>query len=194
VLLDMEMPVLSGYDTATEIRRNPEAGAAIPILAMTAHSDPAELKRCLTAGATAVLQKPLERRTLNAMVAKLLSSPFAPRVELEVDLETSLPEDVVGIDPDIQDLVPRFLEDQKTNVSLILELAASGNFDSARRIGHNMKGTGKGYGFDVISGLGYAIEQAAARSAAAEVEKLANELSRYLASVQWQSRGKTPDA
>jgi CheY-like chemotaxis protein len=188
VLLDMEMPVLSGYDTATEIRRNVEGGAAIPILAMTAHSDPAALKRCLTAGATAVLQKPFERRTLNAMVAKLLSFPLAPRVELDVNREESLPDDVVGIDPDIQDLVPRFLEDQKTNVRLILELAASSDFDSARRIGHNMKGTGKGYGFDVISGLGYSIEQAAARSAAEEVEKLANELARYLASVQWQPR------
>jgi len=194
VLLDMEMPVLSGYDTATEIRRNVEGGAALPILAMTAHSDPAELKRCLTAGATAVLQKPFERRTLNAMVAKLLSSPLAPRVELEVDAEDSLPDDVIGIDPDIQDLVPRFLENQKSNAGLILELAASGDFDSARRIGHNMKGTGKGYGFDVISGLGYSIEQAAARSAAEEVEKLANELSRYLASVRWQPRGKTPEA
>jgi len=138
-----------------------------------------------------VLQKPLERRTLNAMVAKLLSSPLAPRAEPEAEPEETLPDNVVGIDPDIQDLVPRFLENQKTNVSLILELAATGDFDSARRIGHNMKGTGKGYGFDVISGLGYSIEQAAARSAAEDVEKLANELSRYLASVQWQPRGKT---
>ncbi|HJS74432.1 MAG TPA: response regulator, partial [Vicinamibacteria bacterium] len=60
VLLDMEMPVLSGYEAAAEIRRS-EAGASVPILAMTAHTETAELKRCLGAGATAVLQKPLER-------------------------------------------------------------------------------------------------------------------------------------
>jgi len=145
-------------------------------------------------GATAVLQKPLERRTLNAMVAKFLSSPLAPRIEIEVDPGKSLPDDVVGIGPDIQDLVPRFLENQKTNVSLILELAASGDFDSAHRIGHNMKGTGKGYGFDVISDLGSSIELAAARSASEEVEKLAKELSRYLASVQRQPLGRIPKA
>ncbi len=190
-LLDVEMPVLSGYDTASEIRRS-EGGGAIPIVAMTAHTEPSELKRCLTAGATAVLQKPLERRTLNGMVAKLLTSPAALPVELEAEPEAILPDDVVGIDPDIQDLVPRFVENQKENVSLILEQVASGDFESTRRIGHNMKGTGKGYGFDVISGLGYAIEQAAARASAAEVEKLARELSRYLASVQWQPRGGKP--
>ncbi len=191
VLLDMEMPVLSGYDAAAEIRRS-QGGAGIPIVAMTAHTEPSELKRCLTAGATAVLQKPLEGRTLNAVVAKLLTSPSAIPVELDAEPEGILPDDVVGIDPDIQDLVPRFLENQKANVSLILGQAASGDFESARRIGHNMKGTGKGYGFDVISGIGYAIEQAATRAAAAEVEKLAHELARYIDSVQWQPRGGKP--
>ncbi len=195
VLLDMEMPVLSGYDTAAEIRRSFDGGAAaIPILAMTAHSDPAELKKCLTAGATAVLQKPLERRKLNAAVAKLISSPLAPLAELEAVPGEILPDDVVPIDPDIQDLVPKFLENQKAHAARILELAASGDFDAARRIAHNMKGTGKGYGFDVISDLGSSIEQAASRSAADEVDKLANELSRYLGSVQWQPRGRAPEA
>jgi CheY-like chemotaxis protein len=194
VLLDTEMPVLSGYDTASEIRRNADGGASVPILAMTAHTDPAELKRCLTAGSTAVLQKPLQRRTLNAMVAKLLSSPLATRIEPEMETPEDRPDVVVGIDPDIQDLVPRFLENQKANATRILELAASGDFESVRRFGHNMKGTGKGYGFDVISGLGHVIEQAAARSAAEEIEKLARELSRYLASVQWQPRSKKPKA
>ncbi len=194
VLLDMEMPVLSGYDTAAEIRRNVDGGNPIPVLAMTAHNDPMALSRCLAAGATAVLQKPLERRRLNAVVAKLLSPLPAPPLELEGEAAESLPEGVVPIDPDIEDLVPRFLENQKTNASRILELAACGDFDSARRIAHNMKGTGKGYGFDVISGLGYSIEQAAARSAAEEVEKLARELSRYLASVQWLPRGQKGEA
>ncbi len=190
-LLDMEMPVLSGYETAAEIRRSGAEWAAIPMLAMTAHHDPAELKRCLEAGATAVLQKPLERRALNALVAKLLSA--APAIGFEGPGE-NLPSDVVAIDPDIQDLVPRFLENQRTNAARILELTASGDFDAARRMGHNMKGTGKGYGFDVISGLGASIEQAASRSSAEEVERLARELSRYLDSVQWQARAKAPRA
>ena len=124
--------------------------------------------------------------------AKLLSSPLASRVELETEAPETVADDVVGIDFDIQDLVPRFLENQKGHASRILKLAASSDFDSVRRLGHNMKGTGKGYGVDVISGLGHSIEQAAARSAAEEVEKLAKELSRYLASVQWQPRTKKP--
>jgi PAS domain S-box-containing protein len=193
-LLDMEMPLLSGYDTTSAIRRSGDAGATVPVLAMTAHTDASELKRCLEAGATAVLPKPLERRTLNAMVAKLLSNTPTSSVELEMDEPGTVAEGVVRIDPDIQDLVPRFLETQRTNASRILELCAASDFDSVRRIGHNMKGTGKGYGFDVISGIGHSIEQAAARSHSDEVERLARELSHYLASVQWQAGSTKPPA
>jgi PAS domain S-box-containing protein len=184
VLLDMEMPVLSGYEAAAEIRRS---SPTLPILAMTAHSDPDELKRCLTAGASAVLQKPLERRKLNAAVAKLLSSSGAAPPAIE-DGEEDLPPHVVGVDPDIQDLVPKFLENQRANASRILELAAASDFEEARRMGHNMKGTGKGYGFDVISGLGHSIEQAATRGAGGDLARLAEELLRYLDSVRWQPR------
>jgi CheY-like chemotaxis protein len=190
-LLDMEMPILSGYETAAEIRKSSAEWSAIPILAMTAHNEPVELKRFIEAGATAVLQKPLERRTLTAIVAKLLSAAPAATVG-SGEPEESLASDVVGIDPDIVDLVPRFLENQKIAASRILELAASGDFDATRRMGHNMKGTGKGYGFEVISSIGYSIEQAASRSAADDVERLARELSRYLDSVQWQARAKAP--
>jgi PAS domain S-box-containing protein len=188
LVLDMEMPVVSGYETAAEVRRSVEGGEAIPILAITAHTDPSELKRAIAAGASAVLQKPLERRRLNLMVAKLLSPvPAGPRAELPGN-EAAARSEVVGIDPDIQDLVPGYIETQKENVARILELAAAGDFSPVRRIGHNMKGTGKGYGFEVVSSLGESIELAAARSSAEEVERLARELTRYLASVQWEPR------
>jgi CheY-like chemotaxis protein len=188
LVLDMEMPVVSGYETAAEVRRTVEGGATIPILAITAHTDPSELKRAIAAGANAVLQKPLERRGLNLMVAKLLSPvPAGPPSEIPGN-EAPARSELVGIDPDIQDLVPGYIETQKENAARILELAAAGDFAFVRRIGHNMKGTGKGYGFEVVSSLGHSIELAAARSAADEVERLARELTRYLSSVQWEPR------
>ena len=75
---------------------------------MTAHSDTRELARCTEAGCTTVIQKPLVRKTLNAIVAK--------HVKLRVDEDVAEPEatdapaGVVIVDPDIQDLVARFLE------------------------------------------------------------------------------------
>jgi CheY-like chemotaxis protein len=63
VLMDMEMPVMDGY-TATRIIRSLPEGASIPIIAMSAHTDPAEVKKSLDAGCTAYLEKPFTKEKL----------------------------------------------------------------------------------------------------------------------------------
>ena len=47
-------------------------------------------------------------------------------------------------------------------------------------LGHNMKGSGTGYGFTRITELGASLEQAAGRGAAEEIRARAAELTRYL--------------
>ena len=49
-----------------------------------------------------------------------------------------------------------------------------------RILGHNMKGSGAGYGFDRITEIGACLEQAAGRRAAEEIRARAEELCRYL--------------
>ena len=192
VLLDMEMPVLDGFETARAIR-SLEGGVEVPILAMTAHTDTGELARCTEAGCTSVIQKPLERAKLNAVVVKHLKQRLsedtakAPRTTPIPESEEA-PQGVVFVDPDIQDLVPRFLENQKKNAALVLELCDAGDFETVRRIGHNMKGTGKGYGFEVISSCGASLEQAASKAKAPDVTRVAKELAAYLAGLRWEPR------
>ena len=189
VLLDMEMPVLNGFETARTIRSLPD-GDAVPIIAMTAHNDTRELARCTEAGCTTVIQKPLVRKTLNAIVAKHVKLRVDEDVEDVAEPEADdAPAGVVIADPDIQDLVARFLENQQRNATLVLELVNQRDFESVRRIGHNMKGTGKGYGFEIISSHGASLEHAASRSQADDVKRVANELADYLAEVRWQPRG-----
>ena len=190
VLLDMEMPVLNGFETARTIRSLPD-GDAVPIIAMTAHNDTRELARCTEAGCTTVIQKPLVRKTLNAIVAKHVKLRVDEDVEDVAEPEADdAPAGVVIVDPDIQDLVGRFLENQRNNATLVLELVNQRDFESVRRIGHNMKGTGKGYGFEIISSHGASLEQAASRSQADDVKRVANELAEYLAEVKWQGQGQ----
>jgi len=189
VLLDMVMPVLDGFETVRTIRSLPD-GDAVPIIGMTAHHDTRELARCTEAGCTTVIQKPLERNALNSLVAKHVKLRVHADLKAVTEPEaTDAPAGVVTVDPDIQDLVGHFLENQQTNAALVLELADQRDFESVRRIGHNMKGTGKGYGFEIISSHGASLEQAASRSQADDVKRVAKELADYLAQVKWQPRG-----
>ena len=58
ILMDVQMPVLDGLETTRLIRQN-EQWKFIPIVAMTAHAMVGDRERCLEAGMTAYVSKPV---------------------------------------------------------------------------------------------------------------------------------------
>ncbi len=67
VLMDLQMPVMDGYEATRRIREIP-AGKQIPILAMTAHALEEERNRCLRVGMNAHLSKPFD---VDALLSEL---------------------------------------------------------------------------------------------------------------------------
>ncbi|MCE1274895.1 MAG: Hpt domain-containing protein [Chlorobiaceae bacterium] len=92
--------------------------------------------------------------------------------------------EIVEIDRDLEYLIPEYLEGRRRDVESMRTALADGDFESMRILGHNMKGTGGGYGFDAITDIGGAIQQAAINTDAGELEKLTGELADYLGRIQ----------
>jgi signal transduction histidine kinase/HAMP domain-containing protein/ActR/RegA family two-component response regulator len=74
VLADVMMPVMDGYDTMRAIRKLPQY-AGLPILAITANVTAGESQRCIDAGASAYISKPVEAADLLAALGDWLPSP-----------------------------------------------------------------------------------------------------------------------
>jgi signal transduction histidine kinase/DNA-binding NarL/FixJ family response regulator/HPt (histidine-containing phosphotransfer) domain-containing protein len=65
VLMDVQMPVMDGYQATAAIRALSEsAKARVPIVALTAHALEADQKQCLAAGMNSYLSKPVDARKL----------------------------------------------------------------------------------------------------------------------------------
>jgi HPt (histidine-containing phosphotransfer) domain-containing protein len=64
-------------------------------------------------------------------------------------------------DPEFQVLISDYLDYLKSSLPSVKENIDSGNFEDIRKFGHNLKGTGTGYGYENFSKMGKTIEQAA---------------------------------
>ncbi len=70
ILMDMEMPEMSGVEAARAIR---ETGTTVPILALSGHSSPEQLQKCQDAGMNGNLIKPFEFDELVDTIERLVA-------------------------------------------------------------------------------------------------------------------------
>jgi len=94
--------------------------------------------------------------------------------------------DVIAVHPDeeIRQLVPAFLAHRHRDVVALTAALAAVDFNAIRMLGHTIKETGRGYGFDGITEIGSAIERAAHHEDGEGIQTRINHLSDYLARVK----------
>jgi HPt (histidine-containing phosphotransfer) domain-containing protein len=89
----------------------------------------------------------------------------------------------VEIDHDLEDLIPGYLNNVHANLQKIAEAADRGDLDECRKIGHNLKGSGGGYGFAEITRYGKLIEEGGKSGDPASIRAAVKDLEAYLARV-----------
>ena len=165
VLMDLEMPVVDGYEATRRIRelerqrgKNPT-----PILALTAHALEEHRLRCEQAGFTDFLAKPVRK----AAVLRTLLHYLGPAGE---SAEPPKPQPPGADAPDparLTALLPLFFAASGQALDAARVAVDQGALDEARRQGHRLKGSAGSYGFPELARAAAALEQAAAAGNAA---------------------------
>jgi PAS domain S-box-containing protein len=183
VLMDMQMPVMDGL-TATEEIRNAEDDsepARIPIIALTGNTAQEEIDRCLAAGCTSHLAKPIKKDTLVNMLACTIPDAEKDSSKIDIVQEKRF---IAHIAPDLKDLIPEYLEERQSDINRMQDAIQKQDYETVRMVGHTLKGSGGGFGFDPITDIGIEIEDAAIEEDCKDIEKYINELSDYLNNVE----------
>jgi len=173
VLLDMEMPRMSGWEAAHVLRAR---GYDRPIIALTAHESEHDAERALAGGCDRVLRKPCSIESLHAALAPLFGGAPAP--------SAGTVDSTVRVDPRIADLVQGFLDGARRDIAQARAALDARDLDAVRLIGHTLRGSASSYGFDALARFGGLLEHAARNGDVDSAGRIAARCADHLASVK----------
>jgi PAS domain S-box-containing protein len=157
VLMDMQMPELDGYGATSKLR---SMGYRGPIIALTANAMATDRAKCLQAGCTDYMSKPVKRedflRTVHRhLVNAMESAATEPVKSAEVQGTRS---ESNGLDEVLVEFLPKFIAGLPNEVDGLLGCLTAAQADELRKQAHQIKGTAGLYRFLEISNSASLIE------------------------------------
>ena len=164
ILMDVDMPIMDGYEATRELRRQ---GFDRPILAMTAHAMESAKTRSKEAGMDEHLTKPINPESLYGILQQFLDStlgePLLPGADSSVELSLEGVEVEKGVSRvgGNRRLYRKLLRDFAGNYENIAGRLAAADFIEARSLAHGLKGVSSNLGAVQVAAIAEEIEQSA---------------------------------
>ena len=189
VLMDMQMPVMDGLSATAALRCMPEFNA-LPIVAMTANARIEDRLACIASGMNDFLSKPIDPDVLWPVLLKWIkprgntpeasagataapAGPLAPvAAKLAATVSSELPDAVAGLDvrlglsrmmgkkPLYITMLKKYVAGQRTCVQTIREAIHTGDWATAQRTAHTLRGVSGTVGATEIPAHAEALERA----------------------------------
>ena len=177
ILMDLQMPNMDGFATTCAIHDLP-GRSALPVIALTANSSPADRERCTAAGMVDFVAKPINPTSLLAVVGKWLTGPGKPPVKAGyAPTAASAPigldefRGIAGLDvgrglllvggrePLYRTILEKFTTSQADFSARLSAQVMAGNWSDAVRMAHTLKGAAGQIGAGDLQAAAAQLEQ-----------------------------------
>lgn len=176
ILMDMQMPVMDGYEATRIIRAN-SSWDHIPVIAITANAMSGDRDKCLECGCASYLAKPFKAAELVQEIKTNLQTTFVQKNNND-PLSKQL----------IADLIPEFLATLEEMLKELEYSIQNRDMNAIQHQSHAIKGTAGMYGFVQISEIAALMEQACRDKQYPKIPTLFNQISKSHKQINTQMR------
>jgi len=195
ILMDIQMPVMDGHTATREIRKIEEKRniTQVPIIALSAYALKEEIDKSIEAGCNEHLTKPLKKAVLLEALSRYIKAvPLSEKTDVESpvyqsrdDMPTNGMQGVhIRLDQDFAEFVPKFLEHVQESIRSMEEALAKNDYEFILNTSHRIKGSGGGYGLDVVSEFAQTIEMETRKKNEAKISKQLKKLTEFLQHIE----------
>lgn len=193
VLMDCQMPVMDGFEATRRIREDGRYGK-LPILAMTANAMAGDKEKCVASGMNDHIAKPIDVAQLFITLAEWIT-PSSDTLPEEMVCRTTASNSAVviaGLDMKgalervggnaelFNKLLGRFAETQKDVLDRITAAADTGDFETAVREAHTLKGLAGNIGASSLYSVAAEAEAGLKKGTSYGLEEVFNNLKTEL--------------
>ena len=200
VLMDCQMPVMDGYTAAGKIR---EVNKSIPVVAMTADAMAGAEQKCLDAGYSHYMTKPVDIDVLIDRMAELLGGELLAEDQVAAPTQVQAPDEAIEesdagkiysslptSNEKYRSIVQKFIIRLEDQLALIDGAWSDRDYDELKRLGHWLKGSAGSVGFSALVEPAVEFEQLAINKDDAKLENAINTLHSLYRRIEVQTDDK----